>query len=1487
MEFANFNKVVIMFRLLSSLFLYLLCFSVVNAQIMSFSSEPEKFLKEVQSYLGVLNKVDAKAFVKEFEPIWLGSSFSLEQRAQVYATSNKMAQKRLRAYPDFRNYLDAVMNFAISGKSEQDFNQWQQTIDKVLEGREKKRIAKYIETCSNLFSGNIVYESSSTQWKASSNNYSFRYTKEPIIEFGKTNLRCYSKKDSSVIYNTTGILFPFSNKWIGDGGRITWERAGLHKDTVFADIKKYYITLKSTGFICDSVLYHSRYFNQPILGKLSEKVLSNLGMNKVKYPSFESYDKRLVIKNIFDKVDYDGGFTIRGRNLQGSGTMDNLARLIFKYKEEDFLVVESINFTINPDIISSEKSTTKFYIENDSITHPGLQFKYVDKTKKVTLIRGTSGISKSPFYNSYHKLDMFTEAIYWKLGDPILDFAPLFGSTDVSAHFDSFDFFDKNIYDQLTGVGRNPLIQIKNFSTNYGSTVFAVSELASSMMSTKTDLEFLLFDLTSLGFINYDVDRQLVTVKEKLFNYIESRKGDRDFDVLVINSENKNNAQINLLSNDLTINGVKKVSLSNAQFVRIYPDEEKIIIKKNRDMVFSGIINAGRSEYFGKDFSFNYSDFKINLIQCDSMRLRAINDRSSGPNQIRLLSTIENIKGEISIDLPDNKCGLDTSSNDFPKLSTFEKSYVFYDKPTIQGGVYERDSFMFVIEPFQMDSLDNFSNKGIQFPGLFKSGGIFPDFQEDLTLQEDYSLGFIRETPAEGFNIYGVVANYDNKIKLSHKGLQGEGEISYLTSLAQSDEITFFPDSLVAIAQNYINNPKEMDPEVPLVKGKDCLISYVPRKEVLYASSENEDLVFFQDDDATLNGRLALRPKGMTGEGLMYFGKGEMLSYTYKYRYDAIDADTAEFKLNTMEEQVKEMAFKTENVNARVDFTTRKGQFKSHSGESFVVFPDNQYICYMDQFNWYMDNDDLEMESRSAGDINIDTELDLSGSNFYSIHPEQDSLNFKSPKARFDIKKKRITCDRVPFVTVADAQIFPDSNRLIIKRKAKIKTLNNAKIIANYITKYHEIYDAKVDIKARRDYVASGTLDYIDENESKQQIYFSYIHPDTSFTTSANGTIDDKVNFTLSPNFEYHGGVNMYASVKNLSFDGETRIVHGCENLPRSWIKFKGEVDPNEVLIPIDTILLDVKGDLISSGIVLNTTDSISLYSTFLSKKYDSKHFSVASSMGFLYFDKEEKEYQISNKEKLAQRSLPGNFISLNINNCKIEVDGRFDFGSDLGQINLSPVGEIKYNPARFSTDIKSSLLLDFPFNEEALEKISKELNEYPNLRSLDYINSTFEYSLREFVGLKQADKIISDIEVVGKIKKIPEALEQTFYFGDIRFRWDFDKKAYVSYGDIGIANIKKKQVMRYVKGKVVVFKRITGDEITVYLEPEEDEYYFFNYKRGLMQVFSSDEEYNTIILETKKDNTKFKGGKEKEDFQFMMGSKTFVTAFRRSFFEE
>jgi peptide chain release factor 2 len=48
----------------------------------------------------------------------------------------------------------------------------------------------------------------------------------------------------------------------------------------------------------------------------------------------------------------------------------------------------------------------------------------------------------------------------------------------------------------------------------------------------------------------------------------------------------------------------------------------------------------------------------------------------------------------------------------------------------------------------------------LEFDGEFASAGIFPTFREKLTLQQDYSLGFIRQTPPGGFQIYGGKAKF-------------------------------------------------------------------------------------------------------------------------------------------------------------------------------------------------------------------------------------------------------------------------------------------------------------------------------------------------------------------------------------------------------------------------------------------------------------------------------------------------------------------------------------------------------------------------------------------------------------------------------------------------------------------------------------------------------------------------------------------------------
>ena len=77
----------------------------------------------------------------------------------------------------------------------------------------------------------------------------------------------------------------------------------------------------------------------------------------------------------------------------------------------------------------------------------------------------------------------------------------------------------------------------------------------------------------------------------------------------------------------------------------------------------------------------------------------------------------------------------------FPKFNSAKESYVFYDKKDIQRGVYDRDKFYYKSDPFQIDSLDDFTNKGLNFPGILVSAGIFPDIRETLGLQPDYALG--------------------------------------------------------------------------------------------------------------------------------------------------------------------------------------------------------------------------------------------------------------------------------------------------------------------------------------------------------------------------------------------------------------------------------------------------------------------------------------------------------------------------------------------------------------------------------------------------------------------------------------------------------------------------------------------------------------------------------------------------------------------------
>jgi len=146
-----------------------------------------------------------------------------------------------------------------------------------------------------------------------------------------------------------------------------------------------------------------------------------------------------------------------------------------------------------------------------------------------------------------------------------------------------------------------------------------------------------------------------------------------------------------------------------------------------------------------------------------------------------------------------------------------------------------------------------------------------------------------------------------------------------------------------------------------------------------------------------------------------------------------------------------------------------------------------------------------------------------------------------------------------------------------------------ATIIANFVTKYHTINNAYVEIFARRKYEAKGEYQYIDENEKEFVILFNSIHPDTAYQTVANGKILAKEDFKLSNEFEFYGEVNLNASHEFLNFDGATRITHECDQFAKNWMKFNADINPINIQIPVGENMKDLNGNDIAVGLILRT----------------------------------------------------------------------------------------------------------------------------------------------------------------------------------------------------------------------------------------------------------------------------------------------------------
>jgi hypothetical protein len=269
-------------------FLLSLCsYQVVMAQTpKKFTPDKVMFLKEMQLFLESSIKKDADDLMEKFEPVWQSEKFTAEQQKTIYSFSNDMLRKRMKPFPDFSNYLTALIGFANSGQSNESFKNWHLSLEKGLSSS-TKRLSDYIEDCNTLFAKNKIFESPSVSWVSGSTSYRFEFDSMAKVIFPSSTLTCLAKGDSSVIENTVVTYYPNLKKIIGVGGTVNWVRGGIGATEAYANINQYSIDVTGSEYTIDTVtFFYKRYFDTPLKGRFTEKLLTQIAPRQCLIPSF-------------------------------------------------------------------------------------------------------------------------------------------------------------------------------------------------------------------------------------------------------------------------------------------------------------------------------------------------------------------------------------------------------------------------------------------------------------------------------------------------------------------------------------------------------------------------------------------------------------------------------------------------------------------------------------------------------------------------------------------------------------------------------------------------------------------------------------------------------------------------------------------------------------------------------------------------------------------------------------------------------------------------------------------------------------------------------------------------------------------------------------------------------------------------------------------------------------------------------------------------
>ena len=1521
-----------------------------------FPTEKNEFYGALSAYLtsssSKQDRDEAAKIMSDFLGVWDSYYTDSEINTVIQLCELYHSKSGGKAYANIFNFVEVLQKIPTAGLPHKDVNNWlQYTASKSQ--KSMNGMDKYLSSCQKIFCEKVLSAKGNSKWFLRESLMGFPSADKFELSVDGT-LVLASQKDESVIKQTKGIYYLDDNRWEGMGGRADWSRFGLPADQIYVTLPDYYvIDLSRSEYAIDSVTFYERkHFNQAILCRYEDKVLVNAPNEKTMYPRVKSYRSDYAIVDLMKNIDFEGGIGMMGNQVDVFGGVENKAMFHFRRNGREIVKLESQRFVMSEEeVLIADHVALRLYLtdtvtglEKDSIYHNNLGLRYDNKTRKMMLFREEKGknFGDGPFHDYYHGLDLFIEAMYWNVDSPLVDFRRMEGvNPNSEGDVVSVNYFRNEDFKRLQGLdGTHPMVRMEKFLSGFSNVDrqvhFYAGDLASYLQYPIEQVISMLLKLQAEGYVEYDNETKWVIALPRFFDVLDSYRENIDFDVIKLHTATTGkqpNVRIDLSTNDLLVYGITSqiegvngsaISLSDRKHVVIVPDNGRLVFTKDRNFKFSGGILAGMFEFFTKDCEFSYDDFTINMAKVDSLRFYAKRDHQIIP----VNGTLEKLQGRLEIDRSDNK----SSRYDTPEYPIFHseaEGFKFYRR--INGGVFHPGSvdsvmtsadlegkFYYSLYPFVVDSLNDLSMRKVKFDGELVSGGILPNIVEPLVVMDDYSLGFdhqIGDGDKDSYPMFDGSGRFHQQVYLSENGFYGAGQLDYQTATFNGDRFMFYLDSVTAITNQFKMVPLDDGTKYPMANANALRLKWDVGKPELTTETIDNPICMY--GDTYFSGKTSLSPDGYSANGKLRFGLTEFDSDHFSLDSRTFVADSANFMLYSSDTSA--VAFSATNYRSNVDFDAKKVQYDYLDMNSNLDFPMNRFICSLKEAEWDMASNSLHLYNpvESFGDYATATTheellaVHNNASKFISLVPEQDSLQFYSMSAEYDMTNYVIHAHDVKIIRVADAAVFPYMNDVDINVESRLEPINGD-LLADTLNSWHLYKDAMVNIHSRNYYEAQGTWDYVNANGTSTPIRMDTIVP-VEGVTHGYANIAENSEFKLSTQFGFQGRLTLKANEEFGYYDGQFALLAFDEHriqtvdtfaitmdsmrmevpsepfveerpdavqkeepveivppeVPQQeaiaslnhWFVSATQINPNDIRIPIDVERIREEERRMTNGLYYELAIDGGYFGSFLTPKKGSTDLDeTAPANGILWFDADSLRFVVTDEAKYDT------YLELDSRGV-IKGQGSFGLGFNTPLANFVVHGDFMQYP-NDSITLSGLNVFNAPiFDDKAMEAMAEV---YANIdgKSIDLTQTPY---LHYFRSENNEEKTLERQKAI-ELEGYPKMESSDFYCStivipDLKMVWNDQLHAFISVGKIGLGSFGSHVVNKYVDG-YVMFDRRLGN-ITYYFEYDMFQTYInYNCGDGQFQVHCTYSDINQRLADIKeKSRTRTKDDKR---FQYV-----------------